>query len=481
MNGRTITFLLILFTSIQFQSTAQKLRAYLDTKQFFAPEIGNYIEVQIQFEGHTLNYHGAEGGLLGSIGVKIDFLQETTPVFSDVYRLDSPVMLDSIVEDFFDVRRYPLKEGKYTFKIELEDLNSNEKAVIAFQEIEIMDFSKTINFSGLLIAEAAFQCDESNNLNKSGYCILPRFSNFYSSELTKIPAYFELYNTDHLADSVFGVKQWVYNPNTREEVEGFSSFSKHQSASIVPVLKTLDITNLPTGSYELNYTIITKSFQELKTISYNFDRVNDVNVSVDASSIMLNPAFQKSISSDSITYYLASLIPITPQAEQKNILRLLKEDDTSYMRKYIQAYWTNTTPTNPYEGWIKYKEQVQHVERAFRTNFQAGFETDRGRVYLQYGPPTSLVEREYSPTEYPYEIWQYNKIGRFSNKRFIFYNPDLVNNGYRLLHSDMWGEPKNPGWQHVLNSRNSPRGTTDNPNEAVTPSVGGNSTIYYKQ
>jgi GWxTD domain-containing protein len=481
MHAKKITFLMLLISCIQFHCSGQKMSAYMDTKQFFAPEIGNYIEVQVQFVGHTLKYKGTEGGLIGSVGVKINFSQDTNILVSDVYRLDSPVMLDSIVEDFFDVRRYPLNQGKYTFKIELEDLNSNEKAIVAFQEIEIKDIGKELNFSGLLIAEAAFQCEENNNLNKSGYCILPRFSNFYSKELNKIPVYFEIYNTNYLADSVFGIKQWVYNPTTREEVEGFSSFSKHKSESIVPVLKTLDISNLPTGNYELNYTIISKSFQELKTISYSFDRVNDVNLNVDANSILLNPEFQKSITSDSLTYYLASLIPISPQAEQKNIFRLLKENDTSYIRKYIQAYWTNTNPANPYEGWIKYKQQVQHVERAFSTNFQAGFETDRGRVYLQYGPPTSLVEREYSPTEYPYEIWQYNKIGRFSNKRFIFYNPDLVNKGYRLLHSDMWGEPKNPGWQQVLNSRNSPRGTTDNPNEAVTPSVGGNSSIYYKQ
>lgn len=78
----------------------------------------------------------------------------------------------------------------------------------------------------------------------------------------------------------------------------------------------------------------------------------------------------------------------------------------------------------------------------YGNNFQDGFETDRGRVYLKYGAPSTHVVRENSPSEYPYEIWTYNKIGKYSNKRFVFYNPDLTNGAYRLLHSDVLGELK---------------------------------------
>jgi hypothetical protein len=125
--------------------------------------------------------------------------------------------------------------------------------------------------------------------------------------------------------------------------------------------------------------------------------------------------------------------------------------------------------------------QVQLVERLYANNFQEGFETDRGRVYLQYGSPTNIIQREVSSTEYPYEIWQYNKIGQFSNRRFIFYNPDLVNNAYRLLHSDMLGELKNPAWPQMLNSRNSTKGNIDDPNSGVQEHWGGNSNDLFRQ
>ena len=100
---------------------------------------------------------------------------------------------------------------------------------------------------------------------------------------------------------------------------------------------------------------------------------------------------------------------------------------------------------------------------------------------MQYGSPTNIIAREVSANEYPFEIWQYNKIGRFSNKRFVFYNPDLTNNAYRLLHSDMVGELKNPSWQRELSKRNTMNGDIDNPNANVNDGFGGNADEYFQQ
>jgi len=167
-------------------------------------------------------------------------------------------------------------------------------------------------------------------------------------------------------------------------------------------------------------------------------------------------------------------------AEIKNILTIIKTKNEANARKLIQGFWIATSGTNAYDSWLKYKEQVVYVEHLYKNNYQAGYETDRGRVYLQYGAPTSVIQRETTSNEYPYEIWQYNKIGKYSNRRFIFYNPDLVSTSYRLLHSDMIGEMKNPSWQQVLTSRNTPHGNIDTPNQNVN-STFGDSDYYFKQ
>jgi hypothetical protein len=83
--------------------------------------------------------------------------------------------------------------------------------------------------------------------------------------------------------------------------------------------------------------------------------------------------------------------------------------------------------------------------------------------------------------EYPYEIWIYDKIGRFSNRRFIFYNPNLVNNAYTLLHSDMIGELKNDAWPQELSKRNTRLGGVDNPNAHVIDKWGQNAQDDFRQ
>lgn len=470
----------MLTTLSLFSQKTVKLRAYVDNKQFFAPGIGNYLEVYMQYVGQSIQYKGKENGLEGEIAVRMSILSGDSVVALDAYRLTTPFMKDSIVEDFYDVKRFVLKPGNYKLFLELMDLNSTQSPLSATLPIVIEDLNEGIAFSDIEIAELAYKGDENSPFYKSGLCIIPRLATFYPSELTTIPVYFELYNTSSLEDSVFAVKQMIKNENGIE-LPDYTVFTRHSSSTVVPIMRKVDISLLPTGKYTLNYTLLTRSMIELAEQSYEFDRSNDIDFAFQTETIVLDPNFQSSITKDSVAYYLESLIPISRPSEVKNIISTLKSKDEEKQRKHIQAFWALTAPGNSYDAWIKYKLQVQLVERVYSNNFQEGFETDRGRVYLQYGAPTNIVQKETSPTEYPYEIWQYNKIGSFSNKRFVFYNPDLVNNAYRLLHSDMIGELKNPGWPQTLAKRNTSGGNIDDPNLFMQDKYGDNANDLFRQ
>ncbi len=479
-------FLYLFFISSSLTQTLQaqdqSLRAYMDSKQFYAPGIGNYLELYFQFVGHSVKYKGIDNGLKGELAVILEIFDENNKsVNQDAYRLETPFMKDSIVEDFYDLKRFALNPGKYTLNIEIQDLNSNKQAIKASQGFEIEELSDGISISDLEVIEYALKGNENSIFHKSGYVMIPRISTFYPTELSSLPVYVEIYNTNQLEDSVFAVKQCILNADKGNELEEFTSFTRHKTEAVTPILRNIDITNLPTGRYILNYTLLSRSMKELAVQSYVFERSNDKEIAFDPSKMMLDPSFQASITNDSVTFFLESLIPISKAAEAKNLIAVLKTNDKDKQRKHIQAYWMATAPNNTYEAWIKYKQQVQLVQRLYSNNFQAGYETDRGRVYLQYGSPTTIVTKETSPTEYPYEIWQYNKIGIFSNKRFIFYNPDLVNNTYRLLHSDMVGELKNPAWPQILSKRNTHNGTVDNPNQYMQQNYGSNSNDLFRQ
>ena len=478
---RKLFFILLLLFQVVSHAQNAKIKAYIDTKQFLAPQSGNYVEIYLQFVGKTIKFVPVQEGIQAKLGLEFDVLLNDSVVKSDAYVLESPIAKDSIQDDFYEVKRFLLEPGEYKLRVKLSDLNNPKSIISGIQPITVREMRNSSCISDIEIAEYAFASDEENNFQKSGYHIIPLLSNFFPTDLKKIPAYYEIYNADKIGDSIVGIIQKIIDVDTKEEIEAFSSFTRLQAAPVIPIFKTIDIEKLATGSYQLEFILTNKKLEPIAKNTYLFERSNDIAIEFNPEKMMLDPGFQKSITDDSVFYFLESLIPIAKPAEIKNIISTFKSKDKEKARKHIQAFWIQTADKKSYDAWLKYKAQVWAVEKMYHTNFQQGFETDRGRVFLKYGAPNNIVSKETSPSEYPYEIWTYNKIGKFSNKRFIFYNPDLVNNSYRILHSDMIGELKNPAWQQTLSKRNTNNGDIDDPNRNNQEHWGGNSNDYFRQ
>lgn len=457
------------------------MKTYLDTKQFYAPNVGNYIEIYMQFVSYSVVFNNEGRGLRAKVLISVDISDSSQTVFSDRYILESPEAIDSVQDDFYEVIRVQLNPGKYSMKLNLMDVNKEASEISGVIPIQVEDFAKDTKISDVLVAEYAYPTDEQNNFTKSGYHIIPMLSSFYATDSKNIPLYLELYGTEAIPDSTYHFSYRIINTKDASEMAGFTKSSTLTKSKVVPVFESVNIEELSSGSYQIECRISTNSNEILAIQTYDFERSNENNSMFTMENMMLDPAFQASIPEDSVFYFLECLIPISKPAEIRNIIETLKEKDIKNARKHIQGYWTLTAPTNSYESWLKYKSQVVFVQKIYGNNFQEGFETDRGRVYLKYGAPSQINARESSPSEYPYEIWTYNKIGIYSNKRFVFYNPDLVNNAYRLLHSDMIGELKNPAWPQILAKRNTYNGNVDNPNQNNVKHWGGDSNDLFRQ
>lgn len=461
-----------------------QMKAFIDYKNYYSPEQGPYIDLQFQFVAYTIQFAPVDSVLQAKIAVSTVITSEPSgdTVYVNGFVLESPRMRDSIVEDFFDNLHIPLQPGNYTAHLNLMDILSKGKSLEGKLDIRVAETTSKVSTSDILIAEVATPSTNMESpFQKSGYEIIPRISNFYSQSMTRIPYYVELYNTNLIQDSTFGLRQLVVSSQTNQIMPGFSRFTKIKPSPVVPVFRNMDISKLPSGSYHLTLEIIDKNNKTIgQAADYFFERVNDIEIKdQNVDDIILNPAFQASLTDDSLKYYLASLIPIARPAEVKSIIKTLKANSPDLCRKHIQQFWIQTSGNDAYNQWMIYKKNVVLVEANYGNNFQSGFETDRGRVYLQYGQPNTIIVRETSPSEYPYEIWHYYKIKTFSNKRFVFYNPDLVNNAYRLLHSDMVGEQQNYKWQEMLVKRNNSGQNVDS--NAGSSQYGTNSGYYYKQ
>jgi GWxTD domain-containing protein len=132
--------------------------------------------------------------------------------------------------------------------------------------------------------------------------------------------------------------------------------------------------------------------------------------------------------------------------------------DMTGMQQFFFSFWARRDGKNPEKAWLAYKVEVAKADYNFKTPVKKGYQTDRGRVYLAYGPPNVRSQQYNEPASYPYEIWQYYTLNNSQrNRKFVFYSPDMVSSDFFLLHSDALGEFNNPQWRvDLVNRMNSP-------------------------
>ncbi|MBI3135631.1 MAG: GWxTD domain-containing protein [Bacteroidetes bacterium] len=476
-------FVLTTLFAVIFTSLLAAPQAFFNYKIFYTPDQQPYVVTSLQFSGGTFKYKNDGAGLQANVEITQIFRWKDSIVFVDKYLLTSPLMADSIVDDFYDVQSYGIGPGIYNYELIITDVISGE-TVSGQQSITISEFRpKEVFISDIDFIEDAYKTDVQNNFVKNGFFMLPYLTNYFPPDVTKIAFYFEIYNAEKIlgAAEQYLITYSIAGYTTGEPVEGIFKFQRQQTQAVTPVIAYLPIETLPSGEYDLLINIIDKNNDTLLSRNVYFQRRNYEQelTALSLETIQIDKSFQNSISRDSIPYFLGSIMPISPGFEYETIRTMLKGTDTTLMEKYFYAFWLKTDAAHPYDAWLKYKKQVYYCEAMFGTQIKTGYETDRGRIWLKYGAPDAVMDRPNEPSAYPYQIWQYYRIGQRSNIRFVFYNPDLVTNDYPLLHSEMQGELQNYRWEHDLHKRDSPFTNIDDGNDGNTIHYGGNSGTYY--
>ena len=471
---KTVVSLFLIMIAFSSEATP---KVFFNYYVFYNTAHEPYVETALQFDSGTLKFKGDSlGNLQSELEIIQIFKQGESIVTVDKYILKSPIMKDSIVDDFFDMKRYRLSPGMYQFELIVKDLHSDE-TISGVYNIEIQQqLQNRIEMSDIAFIQNLSKAKEVDNFTKNGYQMIPYFSDYFPPKYDKLVYYLEFYNVDKvmLSNENMAATFQVQNMATGEYLEPYFQYKKLKSKINLPIINVLPIEMLPSGEYQLVVDVINFKNDTLLHNSIPFKRRSDMIVElkqVDLSDI--DGSFSKEMKTDSIRYYLGSIIPIAPQHEIEKIRKMLNENDTSYMSQYFYSFWKETNPESPLLGWRSYKLQVNYVEKLFGTQIKRGFESDRGRIHLQYGSPNYVTDQPNGTSAYPYQIWHYYRIGQRSNVRFVFYNPDLVTNDFPLIHSDLPGEVQNQNWQQEILKRNNSKGT-------FPQTIRGNSGIFFE-
>ena len=171
------------------------------------------------------------------------------------------------------------------------------------------------------------------------------------------------------------------------------------------VLVPLELQTLPLRRYVLTVTARQGSMEKVVTRPFE----------------MVWPEMPRSLRD--VDYALDALRYII--SEQK--LDSLRQGNWESRRDSLEAFWQgrNLSPGSAYNDVMtQYYRRVDYAGRTFGTLKQAdGFKTDRGRIFVIYGPPTK-TERTLSPAAGYQEVWIYERL----HKKFVFIDENKTGN-----------------------------------------------------
>ncbi len=475
----SITF--ILFVVFGASATAN-LTAYLTYATFNAPVKGPYVETYLSVIGNSVKFvKNGNGKYHGAIDIAVNFVQNGEIKNAQKYTLNSPETDDTTKNhpNFIDQQRYSLPKGAYSMEISIADkYQPTEKPFVTKMDISIDFPNDKVAISDIQLLESFVKSTSPGILTKSGYDLLPYVSTFYPENINKIKFYAEIYNSKKINgdDQKLVFSYFLESNENKIKLTDYSAFSKQTSNDVNVLLSELSIEKLPSGNYNL---VIEARDKENKLLAEKKCFIQRKNTQgklsqEDLKSVDVNNTFVSYYKNlDTLTEYIRCLRPISSASEIQYAENQVKEKKLEQMQQLFYNFWKSRDEKNPQLMWLNYYTEVMKVNNEFGTYGLKGYDTDRGRVYLQYGPPDQRTRSENEPSAFPYEIWEYytlyNKAlsltypdNRQSNRKFVFYDSDLVSNKYRLLHSTAKGEIYNSRWELDIHKRDTQSNNLDN-------------------
>lgn len=220
---------------------------------------------------------------------------------------------------------------------------------------------------------------------------------------------------------------------------------------------SIDISeNLVSGNYDVLVSVINdqqqkkllnkKSFQTIR----NFKGVlkNEFEEQKPLEDIDLNKTFVGKYSVEQMDKNIKSLVPIAEMGELRVISTIKKGDSNA--KQFFYNFWYNRNNSEPEKEWKSYAEKLNFIAKKYASTGLAGYETDRGKIYLIYGEPHTVEIRDNEKGALPYEVWFYYEAKDKKNVKFLFYQPGNLSDQKIILHSTEPDILVNPYWKNVL-------------------------------
>jgi GWxTD domain-containing protein len=466
------SLLFVLLVAISLPSLA--LRCFTDYRVFHLPAAINggvdspYIEFYFELDGSSFQAISVNGNSTITAEFLITISKENKIIGYKKFNTEFPWNTnEDKARQCMAIERIGAMNGDLVIDIEITDKGQVPALPQNLHEqIQVLNLDQGAFVSDINWIKAYSETVTPNGFSKSGWDMFPLLSDVRYDEEERMDFYCELYNTDKFFGNDPFIIQYQIEDANKKIVAGFQRIKREIGKPVIPVLSNFDITQLPSGEYTLVIEIMDKARNSVSKKERRFTRKNTRVDAKELSALQVANSFAGQYR-DSLVLkeHIRSLTPIARGNEKQSILAAIQSYNLIQLQGFLYQFWYKRNPLSPELSWTQYLELVNACAE-FQTSIKKGWETDRGRVYLQYGKPSTRVIRNHDPDYWPFEIWHYYETNNhLHNKRLLFYNTSL-NGDMELLHTDIPGEIMNYDWKNLVRSRqmNDPATVTRNQN-----------------
>ena len=248
-------YFLILLLTIFHKSVFSIITVYFNYGVFNTSNNKPYLETYLTISGNSVRFSPVADGFQANVNISWKIFKGAEIVKSSNYNLLSPVVKDSLqLPSFIDNQRFSLENGQYNLELVITDNAHPDQKTSHAQKINIsFNRDKKIYNSDIQILESYKKSTAASQLTKSGYDLVPYNINYFPKRQNALKFYMESYNLDTVIGkgTKFVYYYYIENNENLEKQFGFSGFQKQSANRINPLLAQFDITQLPSGNYNL--------------------------------------------------------------------------------------------------------------------------------------------------------------------------------------------------------------------------------------
>ncbi|HEY9166118.1 MAG TPA: GWxTD domain-containing protein [Candidatus Kryptonia bacterium] len=349
------------------------------------------------------------------------------------------------------ITRLLFRPGRYSGAIYAEFGDSTTVLDSANLRLEVRNFpGSMLTLSDIeLCSEISNETSDKDVYGKNTLHVVPNPKAIYGLGMPVLSSYAEVYGLAKRADSTEYAITWNVIDTYGRIVKSRSSHGLGTSTSLVE-LGSMNISDLASGKYAVELLVADSVSRGSAFSSQYFFVYNPyvkqpptpAGTNVD---VISSPFFTMGGEELDDLFHAASYLA-SPQ--QSSFYQKLETLDAK--RAFMAQFWNEQNRKEGFGGfnsWAEFDKRFTYVNQKYKTAFRAGWLTDRGRVYIDYGQPDDIDRHPSTAGSKPYEIWSYNGI----ENGVVFIFADLTGfNNYALIHSTKQGEVDDPDWQRYV-------------------------------